>query len=167
MSFPQIDYGPIVGCWTMFEAWNSTGDSGSPPLIYPWGDPPLGYWVYDPAGNASVQISINPPLSNLGNSWWSDSPVACNEMLDSFNNYMAYFGTYTVDYSTWTVTVNVTTDVLRQYTGTPQPRPFQLHDNNNELWIGDNVTYLRKFRRVASFGAHSGGAMPGRRLSQE
>ncbi len=51
----------IVGCWQMVEAWNINDGIKT----YPWGQPPLGYWVYDPAGNASVLISINPVLPNI------------------------------------------------------------------------------------------------------
>jgi hypothetical protein len=139
------DRGSIVGCWTMVEAWDMD-DPGKPGKSYPWGNLPLGYWVYDSAGNVSVQISLNPPLSNLGDSWWTATPPPVDEMVDSFNNYMAYFGTYTVDYDSGTVTHNVTTDVLRQYTGTVQSRPFRIVDN--ELLIGDGKTYLRRFKRV-------------------
>jgi hypothetical protein len=53
---------------------------------------------------------------------------------------------YTVDYDSGTVTRNVTTYVLRQYTGTVQSRPFRIVDN--ELLIGDGKTYLRRFKRV-------------------
>ena len=144
----STNYGPIVGSWWMVEAWDMN-DPGKPGKSYPWGNPPLGYWVYDSAGNVSVQISINPPLPAVTDSWWVLSQTAIPQMLDSFNNYMAYFGTYTVDYTTGTVTHDVTTDVLRQYTGTSQPRPFKLDDNNNELLIGDGQTYLRRFKRVA------------------
>lgn len=41
----------------------------------------------------------------------------------------------------------MTTDVLRVYTGTVQPRPFQL--SGNTLIIGDQQTYSRTFIRVA------------------
>jgi hypothetical protein len=68
-------------------------------------------------------------------------------MLASFNNYMAYWGTFTVDYVNNVVTHNVVTDVLRAYTGTSQPRPFEL--SGDELIIGDQQTYLRRFKRVA------------------
>ena len=44
------DFGPIVGSWQMVEAWDMD-DPGKPGKSYPWGDPPLGYWVYDSAGN--------------------------------------------------------------------------------------------------------------------
>ena len=145
------DFGPIVGSWQMVEAWDMD-DPGKPGKSYPWGDPPLGYWVYDSAGNVSVQISINPPLPVVViDPWWTGA-TANDAMLESFNNYMAYFGTYTVEYKkgiviSGVVTANVITDVLRQYTGTPQPRDFKIV--KNQLLIGDGKTYLRRFKRVA------------------
>lgn len=149
MTQATPNFGPIVGSWQMVEAWDMN-DPGKPGKSYPWGNPPLGYWVYDSAGNVSVQISINPPLPVPQQSWWQlGGYVATGLMLESFNNYMAYWGTYTVDYTTNTVTHNVTTDVLRQYTGTSQPRPFKLANDDNELLIGDGETYLRRFKRVA------------------
>lgn len=139
------DFGPIVGSWQMVEAWDMN-DPGKPGKSYPWGNPPLGYWVYDSAGNVSVQISINPPLPLVViDPWWTGA-TANDAMLASFNNYMAYFGTYTVDYDKGVVTAKVTTDVLRQYTGTDQPRPFKIV--KDQLLIGDG-TYLRRFKRVA------------------
>ena len=140
------DFGPIVGSWQMVEAWDMN-DPGKPGKSYPWGNPPLGYWVYDSAGNVSVQISINPPLPLVDAAWWTMGKTANYDMLASFNNYMAYFGTYTVDYKSGVVTANVITDVLRQYTGTAQPRPFKIV--RDELLIGDGKTYLRRFKRVA------------------
>jgi hypothetical protein len=141
------DFGPIVGSWQMVEAWDMN-DPGKPGKSYPWGNPPLGYWVYDSAGNVSVQISINPPLPLMDAPWWTmTSQAALDGMLASFNNYMAYFGTYTVDYESGIVTNNVITDVLRQYTGTAQPRPFKIV--KDQLLIGDGKTYLRRFKRVA------------------
>jgi hypothetical protein len=140
------DFGPIVGSWQMIEAWDMN-DPGKPGKSYPWGKPPLGYWVYDAAGNVSVQISINPPLPLVDAPWWTMGGSAVDDMLASFNNYLAYFGTYTVDYEGGTVTHNVVTDVLRQYTGTAQARPFKIV--RGELLIGDGKTYLRRFKRVA------------------
>jgi hypothetical protein len=45
------------------------------------------------------------------------------------------------------VTHNVVTDLLRQYTGTAQPRPFEL--KGDVLIIGDPKSYIRRFKRVA------------------
>ncbi|MEA2162034.1 MAG: hypothetical protein QOK37_161 [Thermoanaerobaculia bacterium] len=150
----ESKFGPIVGCWQMVEAYD-INDPGLPGKSYPWGNPPLGYWVYDSAGNVSVQISINPPLPAVNiatSSWWMLGSNSINEaILASFNNYMAYFGTYTVEYNAdqtaGTVTAQVTTDVLRQYTGTSQPRPFTLQGDT--LTIGDPTSYIRIFKRVA------------------
>ena len=137
----------VVGCWQMVEAWDMN-DPGKPGKSYPWGNPPLGYWVFDTAGNASVQISINPALSLVTDSWWDLGPTANDYMRESFDNYMAYFGTYTVDNQAGTINIQVTTDVLRQYTGTLQSRPFKIV--NGELLIGDGKTYLRRFKKVAN-----------------
>jgi lipocalin-like protein len=147
----KTDFGPIVGSWWMVEAWDMNPDPNDPKKqikSYPWGNPPLGYWVYDAAGNVSVQISINPPLPLVDAPWWTMGATTANDaMLASFNNYMAYFGTYEVDYKKGVVTASVITDVLRQYTGTDQPRPFKLV--KDQLLIGDGKTYLRRFKRVA------------------
>src|SRR5258706_13221726 len=137
------DFGTMVGSWKMVEAWDMDGKVKS----YPWGNPPLGYWVYDSAGNVSVQISINPPLPIVDAAWWTMGKTANDDMLASFNNYMAYFGTYTVDYESGVVTPNVITDGLRQDTGPAHPRPFKIV--RDELLIGDGKTYLRRFKRVA------------------
>jgi len=99
-----------------------------------------------------VQISINPPLPLVDAAWWTMGKTANDDMLASFNNYMAYFGTYTVEYKkgiviNGVVTANVITDVLRQYTGTEQPRDFKIV--KDQLLIGDGKTYLRRFKRVA------------------
>lgn len=143
----------IVGCWQMVEAWNIDDPSKPEERTYPWGQPPLGYWVYDPAGNASVLISINPALPNVPNtvSWWDLTSDSVNQaMVASFDNCFAYWGTYTVDYEAGVVTVEVVADVLRAYTGTSQPRPFRFVDG--DLVIGDPASYIRRFKRVASFG---------------
>ena len=147
----------IVGCWQMVEAWNINDPTKPEEKTYPWGQPPLGYWVYDPAGNAVVTISINPALSNIPNSanWWDMTSDSINSaMVASFDNCYAYWGTYTVDYTSSVVTVNVVADLLRAYTGTPQPRPFKFVDG--DLVIGDPTSYIRRFKRVASFGPQGG-----------
>lgn len=147
----------IVGCWQMVEAWNINDPSKPDEKTYPWGQPPLGYWVYDPAGNAVVTISINPALANIPNTvnWWDMTSDSVNSAMQaSFDNCYAYWGTYTVDYTQGVVTVNVVADLLRNYTGTAQPRPFKFE--NGDLVIGDPASYIRRFKRVASFGVQGG-----------
>lgn len=142
----------IVGCWQMVEAWNINDPSKPKDKTYPWGKPPLGYWVFDPAGNASVMISINPALSNIPNTvnWWDmTSDSVHHAMVESFDNTYAYFGTYTVDYSAGVIDIDVVADVLRAYNGTVQPRPFKII--KGDLVVGDPTSYIRRLKRVASF----------------
>jgi acetolactate decarboxylase len=152
----EYDSAPsVVGTWEMVEAWDIGDDPNDPTkLTYPWGNPPSGYWVYDPSGNFGLQISLNPPLPipNGNANWLSPTPpweAPCDLLRQSLtpNVYYAYFGTYKVDYAGGTIDQQVFTDVLRQYTGTPQPRPFKLVDG--ELLIGDLKSYLRRFKRLS------------------
>jgi acetolactate decarboxylase len=152
----------VVGSWQMVEAWDIGDDPNDPTKkTYPWGNPPSGYWVYDPSGHFGLQISLNPPLPiPAGNaSWLTPAPpweAPCDLLRQSLtpNVYYAYFGTYTVDYTPdaggsvkGTIVQQVFTDVLRQYTGTPQPRPFELA--GQDLIVGDGVTYVRRFKRLS------------------
>ena len=142
----------IVGCWQLVEAWNISDPNKPKDKTYPWGQPPLGYWVFDPAGNTAVQISINPALSNIPNTvhWWDMTSDSVNSaMVASFDNYYAYFGTYTVDYAAGIFTEKVVADVLRAYTNTKQQRPFKFR--KGDLVVGDPRSYIRIFKRVASF----------------
>ena len=142
----------IVGCWQLVEAWNINDPNKPKDKTYPWGQPPLGYWVFDPTGNTAVQISINPALSNIPNTvnWWDMTSDSVNSaMVASFDNYYAYFGTYTVDYAAGIFTENVVADVLRAYTNTSQQRPFKFV--KGDLVVGDPRSYIRIFKRVASF----------------
>jgi hypothetical protein len=60
--------------------------------------------------------------------------------------YVAYFGTYTVDAAHGVVIHHVAADLRRDYTGTDQRRTFQL--SGDELIIGDSRTWLRRFVRI-------------------
>jgi acetolactate decarboxylase len=148
----------VVGTWQMVEAWDIGDDPNDPTKVtYPWGNPPSGYWVYDSSGNFGLQISLNPPLPIPdGNAnWLTPTPpweAPCDLLRQSLtpNVYYAYFGTYTVDYAGGTINQQVFTDVLRSYTGTAQPRPFRL--SGGDLIIGDEKSYIRRFKRLTYGG---------------
>jgi hypothetical protein len=129
----------IVGTWRLVEFW----DQDEP--HYPYGNPPAGIWVYDKAGNVSVQISLNPPLPNLPAEGYQNQPQQV--LVQTLNAYMAYFGTYTVDWENGQIIHDVQSDVLRAYTGTRQPRPFRLE--GNRLIIGDGKTWRRVLERIS------------------
>lgn len=142
----------IAGTWQLVEAWDIGDDPDAPTKkTWPWGNPASGYWAYDASGHFGLQISMNPPLPIPGdppNPNWI-TPTAPVELLrESLTPavYYAYFGTYTVDYKAGVITHQVFADVLREYTGTPQPRPFRLDGNN--LIIGDEQSYMRRLVRL-------------------
>jgi acetolactate decarboxylase len=142
----------IAGTWQLVEAWDIGDDPTDPSKkTWPWGNPASGYWTYDTSGHFGLQISMNPPLPIPGNppnpNWIT--PTAPVELLRETLTpavYFAYFGTYTVDHGAGTITHQVFADVLREYTGMPEVRPFRLA--GNELLIGDDKTYLRRLVRL-------------------
>jgi hypothetical protein len=99
-----------------------------------------------------VLISVNPalPIVPAPENWWDVNSESVSSMVASFDNCYAYWGTYEVDYVKGVVTIQVVADVLRAYTGTPQPRDFRFE--NGDLVIGKEDDYIRRFKRVASFG---------------
>ena len=156
----------IIGTWAMVEAWNiETNSAGLAQKIYPWGDPPNGYWVYDKKGHFSLMISPNPalpipadPFSGDPQPGWlspaSPWKVPYDLLMETFANASpyAYFGTYEVqmdqkDPAQGNILHTVTADVMRAYTGTVQTRPF-LFEGPNVINVGEPGVYLRRLQRL-------------------
>ena len=87
----------IVGTWKLISAENKVNGKWTP---YVFGNPPSGYFIYDATGRASIQIMTTPPQKVAD----PDNPTPA-EALNIFNNYIAYYGTYTLD------AVNITVKV--------------------------------------------------------
>jgi len=128
----------IVGLWRLVSAdnWDSATKSWTP---YVFGNPPSGYFIFDPTGHASVQIMTTPPVSIAS----PDNPTPV-EALKIFNNYIGYYGTYTLDAGNIHVLVEGAWDPSQ--VGTDQVRPYELRGDT--MIIGDQVTYRRTLQRV-------------------
>jgi hypothetical protein len=126
----------IVGTWKLISAENKVNGKWTP---YVFGNPPSGYFIYDATGRASIQIMTTPPQKVAD----PDNPTPA-EALNIFNNYIAYYGTYTLDAVNITVKVEGAWDPSQ--VGTAQARQYQLQGNT--LIIGDQVTYIRTLKRV-------------------
>jgi|SRR6185436_1134200 len=158
----------IEGTWALVEAWD-IGDIPSEPTkkTYPWGNPPLGYWVFDKSRHFSLMISQNPalpippdpftspPAAQPGwlnpNAPWK---VPYELLIDTFATAQpyAYFGTYTVESNktqpgNYTMLLTVLSDVMRAYTNTVQSRPFTL-EGTDIINVGVPGQYLRKLKRL-------------------
>lgn len=127
----------LVGTWRLISAEDRNSPS-DPWVPYTFGNPPSGYFIYDATGHASIQIMTTPPQKI------SSDPPPADEALAIYNNYIAYYGTYTVDQANITVQVEGAWDPTQ--VGTAQARPYELSDDT--LIIGDQVTYKRTLKRV-------------------
>ena len=128
----------IVGTWRLISAEDFDSQTGEW-IPYTFGNPPCGYFFYDATGYVSVQIMTTPPQQIAT----PDSPTP-DEALAIFNNYIAYFGTYTVDAANIYQQVEGALDPSQ--VGTVQTRPYEL--SGDQLIIGDQVTYKRVLERV-------------------
>lgn len=133
----------LAGTWKLISAEDVDPNTGQW-VPYTFGNPPSGYFIYDATGHASIQIMTTPKqtINTTGN------PPTANPTPDQalaiFNNYIAYYGTYTVDQVNITVQVEGAWDPTQ--VGSAQARPYQLIGDT--LIIGDQVTYKRTLQRV-------------------
>lgn len=128
----------LVGTWRLISAEDFDSQTGKW-VPYTFGNPPSGYFFYDATGHASIQIMTTPPQQIAT----PDSPTP-DEALAIFNNYIAYYGTYTVDEKNIYHQVEGAWDPSQ--VGTVQTRPYEL--SGDQLIIGDQVTYKRVLERV-------------------
>lgn len=128
----------LVGTWNLVSAedFDPTTKKWKP---FTFGDPPCGYFIYDAAGHASIQIMTTPPTGLAT----PDSPTPA-EALAIFNGYIAYFGTYTVAHGNINHQVEGAWDPTQ--VGSVQTRPYEIQGDT--LIIGDQVTYRRALERV-------------------
>ncbi len=133
----------LAGTWKLISAEDVDPNTGKW-VPYTFGNPPSGYFIYDATGYASIQI-MTTPKQNINT---TGSPPAADPTPDQalaiFNNYIAYYGTYTVDSENITVQVEGAWDPTQ--VGSAQARPYQLIGDT--LIIGDQVTYKRTLQRV-------------------
>jgi hypothetical protein len=128
----------LVGTWRLISAEDFDSQTGKW-VPYTFGNPPSGYFFYDATGHASIQIMTTPPQQIAT----PDSPTP-DEALAIFNNYIAYYGTYTVDEKNIYHQLEGAWDPSQ--VGTVQTRPYEL--SGDQLVIGDQVTYKRVLERV-------------------
>jgi hypothetical protein len=129
----------VAGTWRLMTAEDKQEDGSWKPGTF--GTPPSGYFIYNPNGYASVQIMTTPPVTLSD----PDNGPTPAEALQIFNNYIAYYGTWTVDESTLTVQVEGAWDPSQ--VGTAQARPYSV--DGDTLTIGNrDVGYVRTLKRM-------------------
>lgn len=104
---------PLVGTWRIVEfcTVNSPGDT-----TYPLGRHPIGFFVYDAAGNVSIQAMRAAP----SHAFTKDS-VPFTGMAELLTSYFGYFGSYSIT-SDSTIVHHVKGGTIPSYVGTNQRR---------------------------------------------
>ena len=120
----------LIGTWRLIEFCNvdRPGDT-----TYSLGRRPIGYFMYDAAGNVSIQAMRAAPSG----AFTKDS-VPLGGMAELRASYFGYFGTYTV-LSDSTVVHHVRGGTIPSYVGTDQRRNFRFRGDTlsisaDETW---------------------------------
>jgi hypothetical protein len=134
----------LIGTWRVVEFADLDKDGK---WQYWYGEHPRGYFVYDATGHVHIQIMKVPPLARFPEANFDGGKLPSPEhALAAYNDYLAYFGTYTVDAENHVVTHHVEGSLAPDYTDTDQPRSFKLE--GDRLEIGDGKTERRVLERV-------------------
>lgn len=144
LTMPVPEVQNLIGTWRVVEFADLDKNGKS---VYPFGEHPRGYFVYDATGHVHIQLMKVPPLKAFPEANSDDGkPPTAEHALAAFNAYVAYFGTYTVHSEKHVLTNHVEGSLSPDYTDTEQPRPFKLE--GDRLEIGDGKTYRCVLERV-------------------
>ena len=122
----------------MLSAFCDQDSTGA--ISEPLGPTPVGYFVYAPTGQLSIQVMRTPPAGPL-----AGGPVRFDSLNDLRPYYFGYFGTYTI-LSDSTVVHHVEGGTLPNYIGTDQRRGYRIRGDT--LSIGDPPYPCRVLIRV-------------------
>jgi len=107
----------LVGAWRLIS-WEQPSATGE--ASYPYGRTPEGQIIYTANGQMSAQL-MNPG-GNLAGVTASGAQEIVGRMSE---NYFAYYGTFTLDPETQTVTHHVKGSLAPNWVGSEQPRQFE------------------------------------------
>jgi hypothetical protein len=137
----------LVGTWKLISYEDRPAGA---PIEYPYGVKPTGLLIYDSSGHMAIQIMKTPPQKVASGNEYHLTP---QEKIALVDGYVAYFGTYTVDWTKHVVTVTAQGDLYSVYIGAREERPFVLEGNRLTLvprWEqdGKSIQGIRVFERV-------------------
>ena len=136
----------LIGTWRLIRFEDRSKDGK---IDKPYGEHPLGYFVYDTTGHLSVQIMRNPPLPSFVSG--DEDKATDAEMVQAYGAYVAYFGTYRVDKAHHVLHHQVEGALNTTYTNTDQLRPYRLSGDTLIIELDDpkdGAHYYRELHRV-------------------
>jgi hypothetical protein len=133
----------LIGTWRLVRFEDRSKDGK---VDKPYGEHPLGYFVYDTTGHLSVQIMRNPPLAPFAS---GDEDKATDvEMVQAYGAYVAYFGTYRVDKAKHVLHHQVEGALNTTYTNTDQLRPYRLSGDTLIIELDDPKVGSHHYREL-------------------
>jgi hypothetical protein len=132
----------LVGTWRLISAEGRSSD-GKVTLDY--GASPLGRLILDSAGRISLHLLNSTRPRFASGDFLRPTP---QELKEAFEGYFGYFGKYTVDEKTGTITFHIQGAAYPNYIGTDQRRFFVLEGNRltlrtpPERAAGADITYV-------------------------
>jgi Lipocalin-like domain len=109
------DAKPLIGMWRLVSIVDMKGEKRPNPT---------GFIVYDASGNMSVQIMPGTPRQK-----YAGAQPTPDEAKAALNGYVAYFGTYTVDKKSGTVTHNLKGSINPGDIGVDRVRRYEFGPN--------------------------------------
>jgi hypothetical protein len=122
---PELQAPPqLAGIWRVvrFCDRDSTGV-----MVDPLGPNPVGYFIYAPSGELSIQVMRTPPSGPL-----AGAPVQLPSLAALRPWYFGYFGTYTITSDT-TVIHHVHGGTFPEYIGTDQRRTYHIRGDTLDI----------------------------------
>lgn len=125
----------FIGTWTLEVVEERDAEGNWKQVVDRLGKDPLGYIMYDSAGNMAVQVMgrDRPRLPS------DDLQKATSEQFKTaFLGYVAYFGTYEVNESEGSVTHHLQGSLVPNQTGTDAKRFYVFEDDTLTLMPNEN-----------------------------
>jgi hypothetical protein len=115
----------------LLGAWRLVSIEGTDPNFNFVFDHPTGLIVYDPSGWMSVQIDVKGTRKPFANG----HAGTAEEKVSAFDNYIAYFGKYTLDLKAQTITHHLADASRPNSRGVDNVRWFEFKDKDHLLLI--------------------------------
>ena len=117
----------FIGVWKLVSC--EFRDKATGEIQYPFGTTPIGRITYDAAGRMSAQL-MDPGRQKVGGSPTRALPAvikeaSCEDIRAMVTGFIAYFGTFSIDEPSRTVTHHVQSSLIPSWVGSDLRRSYE------------------------------------------
>ncbi len=134
------DRNSLNGVWQLvsFEQNEAGGN-----VSYPYGDMPIGRLTFDAAGHMSI-FAMKPGRFASVNTTAGITLASVDDLRAIADGFIAYYGEFTVDDTTKTLTTKVTAGTIPSWTDSEQKRAYELSGDTLALITpATKLTWMR------------------------